>query len=99
MAFFQNLQFVFQIPKSQKNIFQKTILSLKFKFQAQDSFLKFFFFFEIWRSEKNFIALSEKKQPLVFDIKLSTLFTLTLVIGWDATLEAILSHNESVLVT
>ena len=36
----------------QKNIFQKTILNLKFKFQAQDSFLEYFFFFETWRFKK-----------------------------------------------
>jgi hypothetical protein len=35
----------------------------KFKFQAQDSFLEYFIFFEFWRSEKR-IALSEKKAPL-----------------------------------
>ena len=34
----------------------------KFKFQAQDSFLEYFFL-EIWRSKKR-IALSEKKPPL-----------------------------------
>ena len=53
----------------QKNIFQKTILNLKFKFpannikfQAQDSFLEIFF----WRfgDLKKRIALSEKKPPL-----------------------------------
>ena len=30
-----------------KKLFQKTILNLKFKFQAQDSFLEYYFF-EIW---------------------------------------------------
>ena len=29
---------------SKKKIFQKTILNLKFKFQAQDSFLEYFIF-------------------------------------------------------
>ena len=48
--------------KSPKKIFQKTILSLKFKFQVQDSFLEYIFL-EIWRFEKH-IALSEKKPPL-----------------------------------
>ena len=43
----------------QKKIFQKTILSLKFKFQVKDSFLDYSF----WRFEKR-IALSEKKPPL-----------------------------------
>ena len=58
-------------------MFQKTILSLKFKFpcqkqqnvigekfkfQAQDSFLEYLFL-EIWRFEQR-IALSEKKPPL-----------------------------------
>ena len=63
MAFFQKVRLcVFQISKSQKNIFQKTILNLKFKFQAQDSFLEHFF----WRfgDLKKRIALSEKKPPL-----------------------------------
>ena len=50
---FSNLQ------TSKKNIFQKTILSLKFKFQVQDSFLEYFY----WRFEKH-IAPSEKKPPL-----------------------------------
>ena len=64
MKFLSGMKF-FQISKSQKKIFQNTILSLKFKFQAQDSFLDFFFFFfEIWRSEKQ-IALSEKKPSLI----------------------------------
>ena len=45
-----------------KKYSKKTILSLKFKIQAQDSFLEYFFWdLEIW---KNFIALSEKKPPL-----------------------------------
>ena len=63
---------------SKKKIFQKTILSLKFKFptnntllllvekfkfQVQDSFLEYIFS-EIWRFEKH-IALSEKKAPLI----------------------------------
>ena len=68
---FSNLQI------SKKKIFQKTILSLKFKFPANNSkvFLagnlnfKFrivfwnIFFLEIWRFKKR-IALSEKKLPL-----------------------------------
>ena len=41
-----------------KKIFQKAILSLKFKFQVQDSFLEYIFL-EILRFEKH-IALSEK---------------------------------------
>ena len=53
----------FKSPNLKKKIFQKAILNLKFKFQAQDSFCGIFFFFEIWRSEKR-IALSEKKPPL-----------------------------------
>ena len=51
-------------------MFQKTILSLKFKFQVQDSFLEYFFL-EIWRFEKR-IALSEKKPPLLIDVLLLT---------------------------
>ena len=63
VAFFQKVWFVFLNPQiSKKKIFQKTILSLKFKFQVQDSFLKYIFL-EIWRFEKH-IALSEKKPPL-----------------------------------
>ena len=54
----------FQIFKSPKKYSKK--LSLKFKFQAQDSFLEYFFF-EIWRSEK-WIALSGKKPPLVISL-------------------------------
>ena len=34
---------VIRFLKSPKKIFQKTILSLKFKFHVQDSFLEFFF--------------------------------------------------------
>ena len=41
---------------------QKTILSLKFKFHAQDSFLEYLYL-DIWRFEKQ-IALSEQKLPL-----------------------------------
>ena len=38
----------------------------KFNFQVQGSFSEyFFFFFEIWKSEKQ-IALFEKKTPLEF---------------------------------
>ena len=47
----------FKSPNLHKEIFQKTILNLKFKFQAQDSFLEYFF---LWRFEKR-IPLSEKK--------------------------------------
>ena len=43
VAFFQKVRFVFQISKSpKKKIFQKTILSLKFKFHANYSVLVFF---------------------------------------------------------
>ena len=48
----------FKSPNLQKKIFQKTTLSLKFKFLVQDSFLEYIFL-EIWRFEKH-IALSEK---------------------------------------
>ena len=41
VAFIQKVQFVFQISKNK--IFQKTILNMKFKFQAQDSFLEYSF--------------------------------------------------------
>ena len=42
-----------------------TVIGGKFKFQAQDSFLEYFFLdLEIW---KNFIVLSEKKPPLKSD--------------------------------
>ena len=60
VAFFQKVRFAFQIFESQKKIFQKTILSLKFKFQAQDSFLEYFFL-----RFSDHITFSEKKQPLV----------------------------------
>ena len=52
----------FKSPNLQNKIFQKTILNLKFKFQAQDSFFGIFF----WRfgDLKKRIALSEKKPPL-----------------------------------
>ena len=66
----------FKPPSLQKKIFQKTILSLKFKFPANNTLLllagnlnfklRIVFWnicFEIWRSEKR-IALSEKKPPL-----------------------------------
>ena len=39
VPFFQKVQFVFQISKSQDKIFQKTILSLKFKFPANNPLL------------------------------------------------------------
>ena len=37
VAFFQKVRFVFQISKSQKKYSKKTILSLKFKFPANNS--------------------------------------------------------------
>ena len=49
---FSNLQMY------KKKYLKKTILSLKFEFQVQDSFLEYFFL-EIWISEKR-ITLSEK---------------------------------------
>ena len=39
VAFFQKVRCVFQISKSPKNIFQKTILNLKFKFPANNTLL------------------------------------------------------------
>ena len=61
-VFFRKCDVFFKSPNFQKNIFQKTILNLKFKFQSQDSFLEYFSS-EIWRFEKR-ITLSEKKPPL-----------------------------------
>ena len=78
MASFQEVLFVFQISNSQKKIFQKNILNLKFKIPAHNSImlwagiLNFKFrivfwniFLEIGRFEKR-IALSEKETPLAF---------------------------------
>ena len=50
-----------------KKIFRKTILNLKFKFQAQDSFLEYFFS-EIWKANRTFwikatISKFRKKVP------------------------------------
>ena len=36
------------------DIFQETILNLKFKFQAQDSFLEYFFL-EIWKTNHSLL--------------------------------------------
>ena len=64
VAFFQKVRFVFfKSPNLQKKIFQKTILSLKFKFPANNTLLFGIIFFEIWRSEKR-TALSEKEPTL-----------------------------------
>ena len=62
MAFFRKRDAFFTSPNLKKKIFQKAILNLKFKFQAQDSFLEYFF----WRfgDLKKRIALSEKKPTL-----------------------------------
>ena len=38
-VFFQKVRFIFQISKSQKKKIQKTILSLKFKFPANNTLL------------------------------------------------------------
>ena len=38
-GFFQKVRFVFQISKSPKKIFQKTILNLKFRFPANNTLL------------------------------------------------------------
>ena len=61
--FFSESAMCFSISKSPEKNIPKNILSLKFKFQVQDSFFVYVFF-EIWRFEKH-IALSEKKPPLV----------------------------------
>ena len=74
VAFFQKVRFVFQISKSSKKIFKKTILTVKFKFPTNIILLllagnlnfKFriafwnIFILEISRFKKH-IALSEKK--------------------------------------
>ena len=39
VTFFQRVLFIFQISKSQKKIFEKTILSLIFKFPANNTLL------------------------------------------------------------
>ena len=53
----------FQISKSQ--IFQKPILGGKFKFQAQDSFLEYFFWdLEIWKSNLTFWKKATFKKTL-----------------------------------
>ena len=57
----------FKSPNLQKKIFQKTILSLKFKFQVQDSFLEYFF----WRfgDLKNTSDFLKKKPHLqMYDV-------------------------------
>ena len=51
MKFFQNSRF-------QKKIFPKAILSLKFKFQAQDSFLDFFLRFGDLKNKSHFLKKS-----------------------------------------
>ena len=72
--FSENAMNFFQISKSQKNIFQKTILSLKFKFPTNNTLLllagnlNFKFRIVFWnifflRFEKQ-IALSERMRPL-----------------------------------
>ena len=74
VAFFQKVRCVFQISKSQTKIFRKTILSLKFKFPANNSkvflagslnfkFSIVFWNIFFWRFEKR-IGLSEKEPPL-----------------------------------
>ena len=70
-GFFSESAFHFlHLQISKKKIFQKTILSLKFefviggefKFQAQDSYLEYFFEdWEIWKTNRTFW----KKPPLV----------------------------------
>ena len=77
MAFFQKVWFFFfDLQISKKNIPKNypeleisisrqkrfTVIGGKSKFQAQDSFLEYYFL-KIWRFEKQ-IALSEKKPPL-----------------------------------
>ena len=70
VAFFQKVRFVFQISKSSKKIFQKTILNLKFKFPANNTLLLlagnlnfklrivfwniFFEDLEIWKTHRTF---------------------------------------------
>jgi hypothetical protein len=75
VAFFQKVRLVFQISKSQQKNIPKnypelehfTVIGGKFKYQAQDSFLEYFFV-EIWRSEKISSHFLKKKPPLPKDI-------------------------------
>ena len=64
------MRFVFQISQSPKKIILKKLSWVVYwygrEFQAQDSFLEYVIFLEIWRSEK-WIELSEKKPPLDAD--------------------------------
>ena len=55
----------FQISKSQKKIFQKTILSLKLNFKLRIGFWNIFFF-EILISEKRTALYSEKSHLYLF---------------------------------
>ena len=74
VAFFQKVRCVFQISKSPKKIFQKTILNLKFKFPAKNTLLllagnlnfklRIVFWNIFFGDLKKRIALSEKKPPL-----------------------------------
>ena len=63
VAFIHKVPFIFQISMAPKNIFQKTILSLKFEFTA-NNINQQIIFLETGRFEKH-IARSEKKPPLV----------------------------------
>ena len=62
VPFFQKVQWNFLDLQISKKKFQKNILSLKFKFQALDSFWNIFFFWdlEIWKKNRTFW----KKPPL-----------------------------------
>ena len=88
-----------------KKIFQKTILSLKFKFPAYNALLllagnsnlKFRvvfrnIFLEIWRFEKH-IALSEKNPPLQQDLKMVSWAHYELIVkGEESCYCALASH-------
>ena len=60
VAFFRKCDSFFKSPNLQKKIFQKTILSLKFKFPANNTLLYFNIDLEIWNTHSTFW----KKSPL-----------------------------------
>ena len=93
--FFRKCDSFFKSPNLQKKIFQKTILNLKFKFpakkhftviggkfkfQAQDSFLEYFFFgdLEIWKTNHTFWKKATFKSPKLKQNSLITGTTLWL---------------------
>jgi hypothetical protein len=92
VASFKKVRCIFYISKSPKKILQKTILNWKFKFQAQDSFLEYFYFGDL----KNESLFLKKNTPLVRHSRLPCRNSkIIFVLGADKSLERLESKTRN----